>query len=43
METLLASQYSFRTEQANVSQLDNWAIIQTEPNATFSACNFALQ
>jgi hypothetical protein len=43
METLLASQYSFRTEQANVSQLDNWAIVQTEPNATFSACNFTLQ
>lgn len=42
-ETLIASNYAFRTEQASVSQLDNWVMNQSVAGATLSACNFTVQ
>jgi hypothetical protein len=42
-EQLLASQYSFRTEQAGVAALSSWAMIQSAPAGTLQACNFSLQ
>lgn len=42
-EVQLASNYAFRTEQSSVTQLSNWAITQTVPNATLSACNFSIR
>ncbi|AUX25641.1 uncharacterized protein SOCEGT47_061900 [Sorangium cellulosum] len=42
-EVRLASNYAFRTEQSSVTRLSNWAITQTIPDATLSACNFSIR
>jgi hypothetical protein len=42
-EVQLASNYAFRSEQASVASLANWAMTQTIGTATLSACNFKIQ
>ncbi len=42
-EVQLANNYAFRSEQASVASLANWAMTQTIGTATLSACNFKIQ
>ncbi|WP_437935879.1 right-handed parallel beta-helix repeat-containing protein [Sorangium sp. So ce341] len=42
-EVQLAYRYAFRTEQAQIRSLNNWAITQTVGSASLSACNFSMK
>ncbi|WP_437333442.1 right-handed parallel beta-helix repeat-containing protein [Sorangium sp. So ce394] len=42
-EVQLAYRYAFRTEQAQIRSLNNWAITQTVGSASLSACNFLMK
>ncbi|WP_437675744.1 right-handed parallel beta-helix repeat-containing protein [Sorangium sp. So ce131] len=42
-EVQIASNYAFRAEQAQVGQLDNWALAQAVDGATLSACDASIQ
>ncbi|AUX48744.1 uncharacterized protein SOCE26_102850 [Sorangium cellulosum] len=42
-EVQIASNYAFRTEQAQVGQLDSWALAQAVAGATLSACDATIQ
>ncbi|WP_437480720.1 hypothetical protein WME75_36150 [Sorangium sp. So ce1014] len=42
-EVQLASGYAFRTEQAQIRSLNNWAMTQTVGAASLSACNFSMR
>ncbi|AKT41002.1 hypothetical protein [Chondromyces crocatus] len=42
-ETLLANQFSFRSEQTGASQLNNWTVVQDAGTGSISACDVTLQ
>ncbi|WP_437597872.1 hypothetical protein WMF28_34775 [Sorangium sp. So ce590] len=42
-EVQLANGYAFRTEQAQIRSLNNWAMTQTVAAASLSACNFSMK
>ncbi|AUX36265.1 MULTISPECIES: hypothetical protein [Sorangium] len=42
-EVRLAYRYAFRTEQAQIRSLNNWAMTQTVGSASLSACNFSMK
>ncbi|WP_437965883.1 hypothetical protein WMF04_40630 [Sorangium sp. So ce260] len=42
-EVQLANRFAFRTEQAQIRSLNNWAITQTVGSASLSACNFSMR
>ncbi|XXX74763.1 hypothetical protein WMF30_44640 [Sorangium sp. So ce134] len=42
-EVQLANRYAFRTEQAQIRSLNNWAMTQTVGSASLSACNFSMK
>ncbi|WP_437753836.1 hypothetical protein [Sorangium sp. So ce1389] len=42
-EVQLANRYAFRTEQASIRSINNWAMTQTVEGAGLSACNFSIK
>ncbi|HEX3773848.1 MAG TPA: hypothetical protein VHV51_05240 [Polyangiaceae bacterium] len=42
-ETLIAENYAFRTQQANVASLANWAMTSDSAVGSFSVCQFTTQ
>ncbi|WP_437809813.1 right-handed parallel beta-helix repeat-containing protein [Sorangium sp. So ce1078] len=42
-EVQLANRFAFRTEQAQIRSLNNWAITQTVGSASLAACNFSMK